>query len=137
MKRRQRVDWDEEIRKTERIRRRGFVMSAFSFAVAVGVIFAVGRLGGIQVSVPRKVIAITCLLLGCSLFRIVLKRRDRLRREAEEARVRAAQKEISAIRERLEKGPPEDSSRRVVSREELNRMLRDGLPSEPDEENRP
>ena len=62
--RRRRVDWDEEIRKTDRIRRRGFALSALSLAVALGVIFGVGRMGGVDVSMPRKVVAIACLVLG-------------------------------------------------------------------------
>ena len=49
--RRRRVDWDEEIRKTDRIRRRGFALSALSLVVALGVIFGVGRMGGVDVSV--------------------------------------------------------------------------------------
>ena len=82
--RRRRVDWDEEIRKTDRIRRRGFALSALSLVVALGVIFGVGRMGGVDVSVPRKVVAIACLVLGIFLFRVVLRRRERLRRECEE-----------------------------------------------------
>lgn len=84
--RRRRVDWDEEIRKTDRIRRRGLALSALSFAVALAVIFAAGRMGGVEVALPRKVVAIACLILGASLFRIVLRRRERLRREREEGR---------------------------------------------------
>lgn len=86
-RRRRRVDWDEEIRKTDRIRRRGLGLSALSFAVAVAVIFGAGRMGGFDVALPRKVVAIACLILGVFLFRIVLKRRarlNRLRQEREE-----------------------------------------------------
>ena len=82
--RRRRVDWDEEIRKTDRIRRRGFALSALSLVVALGVIFGVGRMGGVDVSVQRKVVAIACLVLGVFLFRVVLRRRERLRLEREE-----------------------------------------------------
>ena len=82
--RRRRVDWEGEIRKTDRIRKRGFALSALSLAVALGVIFGVGRMGGIDVSVPRRVVAIACLILGIFLFRVVLRRRERLRREREE-----------------------------------------------------
>ena len=79
--RRRRVDWDEELRKTERIRRRGVGLSALSLAVALAVIFGVGRMGGFDVALPRKVLAIACLVLGVFLFRVVLRRRERLRRE--------------------------------------------------------
>ena len=58
--RRRRVDWDEEIRKTDRIRRRGLALSALSFAVALAVIFGAGRMGGVEVALPRKVVAIAC-----------------------------------------------------------------------------
>ena len=86
-RRRRRVDWDEEIRKTDRIRRRGLGLSALSFAVAVAVIFGAGRMDGFDVALPRKVVAIACLVLGVFLFRIVLRRRarlNRLRQEREE-----------------------------------------------------
>ena len=41
-------------------------------------------MGGVDVSVPRKVVAIACLVLGVFLFRVVLRRRERLRLEREE-----------------------------------------------------
>ena len=45
---RRRVDWDEEIRKTERIRRRGLFTSLLSFAVAAAVLIGVNRTGGVD-----------------------------------------------------------------------------------------
>lgn len=85
--RRRRVDWDEELRKTERIRRRGFALTGLSFAVALGVIVGVGRLGGVNVALPRKVLALAGLALGVLLFRVVLRRRQRLRQESEEGEI--------------------------------------------------
>lgn len=78
------MDWDEELRKTDRIRRRGWGISVLSFAVALGVIFGVGRMGGVDVAVPRKVLSIACLILGVLLCRVVLRRRARLKRLREE-----------------------------------------------------
>ena len=79
--RRRRVDWDEELRKTERIQRRGLGLSALSLVVALAVIFGAGRMGGVDIALPRKVLAIACLILGVFLFRVVLRSRERLRRE--------------------------------------------------------
>ena len=83
-RRRKRVDWDAEIRKSEQIRRRGLIMSGFSFALAMGVIVGLNRMGGLEIDIPRRVLSIACLIMACFLFRAVLKRRARLKREAEE-----------------------------------------------------
>ena len=82
--RRRRVDWDEELRKTERIRRRGLFISALGFGVAVIFIFGAGQMskGGLEIS--RKVIATFCFLIAMFLVRGVLRRRERLKREREE-----------------------------------------------------
>jgi hypothetical protein len=83
-RRRRRVDWDEELRKTERIRRKGFFISLLSFSVAIVVVMGAGRMnkGGIEFS--RSVIFTFCLLIGMFLVRGLLRRRERLRREREE-----------------------------------------------------
>ena len=80
---RRRVDWDAEIEKTERIRRRGFVMSFLSFAVAAAVIIGVNRVGGIDISLPRRVLSVACIVMACIVLRVTLKHRERLRRERE------------------------------------------------------
>ena len=82
---RQRIDWDAEIEKTERIRRRGFVMSFLSFAVAAAVIVGVNRMGGVDIDLPRRVISVACIVLACLVLRATLRRRERLRRQREEA----------------------------------------------------
>ena len=82
---RKRVDWDAEIQKTERIRRRGLALSFLSFAVAAAVIIGAGRAGGAELGLPRRVLSVGCLILACLMLRAVLKRRARLRREREEA----------------------------------------------------
>jgi hypothetical protein len=81
---RRRVDWDEEIRKTERIRRRGFFISALGFGVAVIFIVGVNRMGPIGIDVSRKLIFTFCFVAAMFLVRGVLRRRERLRREREE-----------------------------------------------------
>ena len=80
--RRQRVDWDAEIRKTERIRRRGLIMSGVSFAVAAAFIIGVWRMGGENIALPRKVISVVCLVAACLVFRAVLKHRARMKDRA-------------------------------------------------------
>ena len=81
---RRRVDWDEEIRKTERIRRRGFFISALGFGVAVIFILGANRMGPIGIDVTRKLIFTFCFVAAMFLVRGVFRRRERLRREQEE-----------------------------------------------------
>jgi hypothetical protein len=81
---RRRVDWDEELRKTERIRRKGLFTSALGFGIAMIFIVGARRLspGGVEIS--RKVIFTFCFVLAMFLLRGVLGRRKRLRQEREE-----------------------------------------------------
>ena len=81
---RQRVDWDEEVRKTERIRRKGLFISALSFCVAVAFILGAGRLSESGVEFSRKVIFALCLVLAVFFVGGVLRRRERLRRKRQE-----------------------------------------------------
>ena len=46
--RRKRVDWDAEIKKTEKIKRKGLLMSAFSFAGACAFVFGISRYTGVE-----------------------------------------------------------------------------------------
>jgi hypothetical protein len=80
-RRRRRVDWDEEIRKTERIRRKGLFTSALSFGVALIFVAAAGRVNEIGAEIGRKVIFAFCFVAAMFLFRAALLRRARLRRE--------------------------------------------------------
>jgi hypothetical protein len=91
-RRRRRVDWDEEIRKTERIRRKGLFTSALSFGVAMVFIVAAGRLNATGIEIDRKVIFAFCLVVAVFLFRVLTTRRERLRREREDA---AAEKAVT------------------------------------------
>jgi hypothetical protein len=84
-RRRRRVDWDEEIRKTERIRRKGLFTSALSFGVAMVFVFGASRMNEANIEISRKVIVAFCFVTAMFLFRAVLTRRARLRQEREEA----------------------------------------------------
>jgi hypothetical protein len=81
---RRRIDWDEELRKTERIRRRGLFVSVLGFGVAVIFILGANRMGPIGIDVSRKLIFTFCFVAAMFLVRGVLRRRERLRREREE-----------------------------------------------------
>ena len=90
---RRRVDWDEEIRKTERIRRRGLFTSLLSFAA---VLIGVNRTGGVDISVPRRVISIACIVVACFVLRVTMRHRARVVRERQE---RALQERLEGERE--------------------------------------
>lgn len=84
-RRRERVDWDAEIRKTEQIRRRGFVMSFLSFAVAAAAIVGAGRMGGAEIDLPRRALSVALIMLACLVLGATLRHRARVKREREEA----------------------------------------------------
>ena len=81
---RRRIDWDEEIRKTERIRRRGLFISTLGFGVATAFIVGASRMGSMGVDISRKLIFTFCFVAAMFLMRGVFRRRERLRREREE-----------------------------------------------------
>ena len=72
---RKRVDWEEEIRKTERIRRKGLFMSLLSFGVAVAFIFGMSRFTGADVEIPRTVLIAVVFCVSCVVFRAVMRHR--------------------------------------------------------------
>jgi tRNA threonylcarbamoyladenosine biosynthesis protein TsaE len=84
MRRRKRVDWDEELRKTEQIRRKGLFTSALTFGAAAVFIVGAGWMNPSGLVISRKVVAAFCLLTAMFLFRGVFARRARLRREREQ-----------------------------------------------------
>ena len=73
--RRHRIDWDDEIRKTEQIKRRGFLMSGLSFAMACALIFGMSRATDSEIEIPRAVLVAVCFFVSCVIFGIVIKRR--------------------------------------------------------------
>ena len=72
---RKRVDWDEEIRKTEQIRRKGLFMSLLSFGMAAAFIFGMSRFTGADVEIPRTVLIAVVFCVSCVVFRAVMKYR--------------------------------------------------------------
>jgi NO-binding membrane sensor protein with MHYT domain len=83
-RKRRRVDWDEELRKTERIRRKGLLTSALSFGVALAFIAGFARMSAAGVELGRKLVFALGAVIAMFLFRGALIRRARLRREREE-----------------------------------------------------
>ncbi len=73
--RRNRVDWDEEIRKTDNIKKRGFLMSGLSFALACVLIFGMSRATGKDIEIPRAVLVAVCFFVSCVIFGVVMRRR--------------------------------------------------------------
>lgn len=78
--RRKRVDWDEEIRKTERIRRKGLLMSALSFGMAASFIFGMGRYTGTDIEIPRTVLVAASFCVSCVIFGVIMKKRSQRRK---------------------------------------------------------
>ena len=84
---RRRLDWDEEFRKTERIRRKGFFISGLGFGVAAICIFGVNRMGDVGIELRRKIIFALCFVMSMLVLRITFRRRERLKREREEQEI--------------------------------------------------
>lgn len=77
MQRRKRVDWDAEIRHTEKIRRKGLLMSMLSFGMAVAFIFGMSRYTGASVEIPRSVLFAVLFCVSCVVFRVIVRKRRR------------------------------------------------------------
>lgn len=54
---RRRVDWDEEMRKTDNIQRRGFAMSFLSFVLAAVLIFGSSHVRNMEIQMPFSVVS--------------------------------------------------------------------------------
>jgi hypothetical protein len=78
------VDWDEEIRKTERIRRKGLFISALGLGVAALFILGLNRTGAGFAEVGRKFIFALCVILAMFLTRIIWRRGERLKSEKQD-----------------------------------------------------
>ena len=72
---RKKIDWDAEIEKTERIKRRGFLMSGLSFGLACVLIFGMNRATGAEIEIPKTVLTAAAFFASCVIFGIVMKRR--------------------------------------------------------------
>lgn len=77
---RKRVDWDAEIRKTENIRRKGMLMSALSFAMAVAFIFGMSRSTGVDIEIPKTVLFAVIFCVSCVILRVIMKHRAEKRK---------------------------------------------------------
>lgn len=72
---RKRVDWDAEIQKTEKIRRKGLFMSILSFGMAIAFIFGMTRYTGASVEIPRNVLFAVIFCVSCIVFRAIVRHR--------------------------------------------------------------
>lgn len=75
--RRKRVDWDEEIKKTEQIRWKGVRFSIASFALATFWIFGVGRMGKKAPFLGPLVLTLLFVAAGTLLFIMLLRRKQK------------------------------------------------------------
>ena len=78
---RKRVDWDAEIEKTEKIRRKGLFMSVLSFGMAVAFIFGMSRSTGADIEIPKTVLFAVIFCVSCVIFRAVVKHRAEKRNQ--------------------------------------------------------
>ena len=81
---RRRVDWDEEDRKTERIRRRGFSISLLSALIAGAFIFFAKQSTGTSVDFGPWLIFAVGLAFAIFFTVAVFRRKERLRRKRQE-----------------------------------------------------
>jgi len=73
--RRKKIDWDAEIEKTEKIKRRGFFMSGLSFALACVLIFGISRATDQNIEIPKTVLVAVGFFVSCLILRAVMKHR--------------------------------------------------------------
>ena len=73
---RKRVDWDEEIRKTEQIKRKGLLMSLVSFAVAAAFILGIGKFSENSIEIPKTVLFAGLFCVSCFVFRAIVRKRN-------------------------------------------------------------
>ena len=109
MRRRQRVDWDEELRKTERIRRKGLFISGLTFGVALLFIFGAGSLSERGIEFSRKIIFTFCFVIVMFLARAISNRRSRLREDRLEK-----EEELELLRLRQEQEKKEEKEDHAV-----------------------
>ncbi len=78
--RRKRVDWDAEIQKTEKIRRKGILMSILSFGMAIAFIFGMSKSTGADVKIPKTLLFAVVFCVSCFVLRAVMKYRAKRRK---------------------------------------------------------
>ena len=82
--RRKRVDWDAEIQKTEKIRRKGILMSILSFAMAAAFIFGMSRSTGTDIKIPGTVLLAVVFCVSCFVLRAVMRYRSNRRKRQDD-----------------------------------------------------
>jgi len=80
---RKRIDWENEIQKTEEIRMRGFRTSILGFIVAVMFLFGASRINQ-DASVISNAIMIGCLFAAVVVLVLTLRRRAAMLRRMKE-----------------------------------------------------
>ncbi len=73
---RHKVDWDKEIEKSEKIRKRGILMSTVSFAVACAFIFGATRFSGASLEIPKSILFAAVFCASAVIFRMIVKKRN-------------------------------------------------------------
>ena len=82
--RRKKIDWDAELEKTEKIKRRGFFMSGLSFALACVLIFGMGKAADAEIEIPRSVLTAVCFFVSCVILGVVMRRRSKKKNKSQE-----------------------------------------------------
>ena len=80
--RRRRVDWEKEIEKTERIRRRGFGYTVGGFILAMFWMFGAKHMGG-NLPIGPVILSFIFIAAGTMLFFTLLARRKRKKKPDE------------------------------------------------------
>ena len=75
--RRKRIDWDEEIRKSEQIRLRGLRYTIAAFVLAGFWLFAVGRMGKKDISLAPLFVTLLLIGAGTLLFFFLSRRKKK------------------------------------------------------------
>ena len=81
--RRKRVDWDEELRKTEAIRRRGFRISAMGFVLGMAFLVGATRFNG-ELPFWRYFIQGVCFITAFAILIFLVWRRAKKRDQEDE-----------------------------------------------------
>ena len=76
MRGRRPVDWEEELKKTKRIQKKGFFMSSISFVVALGVIGA-AKLHNPDIAIGKVVLPVFFMFIILIALISILRRRKK------------------------------------------------------------
>lgn len=76
MRGRRSVDWEEELKKTKRIQKKGFFMSSISFVVALGVIGA-AKLYNPDIAIGKVVLPVFFMFIILIALISIIRRRKK------------------------------------------------------------